>query len=274
MPPFEGKTYSLYSDSHSTTETTDEYFNTIKRLADLCLQKYAGNEKNLLAQLQKESKKKKLIGKLLAKSEDNAFFNRIKKTLKTSLSIYTKEVKNHLKHMSIFERFDSTLRTTEEQYHLYMLEIELVNRIYKHAFKSCTYKFALLPHCLRDFRLTCLSAPGDIEHTCKGCTKECYIHLAGKLLKKYNIDPYISVRMDQDKLLKEVKAKHQSVGVLGIACIPELARGMRLSIRLGIPPIGIPLDANRCARWMGKAYENSINLKALEELISQESSRK
>jgi hypothetical protein len=268
MPLFEGKTYSFYCDSHSTTETTDEYFNTIKRAADLCLQTYAGDEKNLLAQLKKESKRKKLFRRLPAKSEDNVLFNQIKKNLKTSLSIFTKEVKNHLKHMSIFDRFDSTLRTTEEQYHLYMLEIELVNRIYKHGFKGSKFKFALLPHCLRDFRLTCLSAPGDIEHTCKGCTKECYIHLAGKLLKKYNIDPYISVRMDQDKLLKEVKEKHQSVGVLGIACIPELAMGMRLSIRLGIPPVGIPLDANRCARWMGKAYENSINLKALEELIN------
>ena len=268
MLPFAGKTYSLYSDSHSTTETTDEYFTIIKKLADLCLQKYIGNEENFLAQLRKESKKKKFISKLLAKNKDNTLFSRAKKNLKTSLSIYTKEVKNHLKHMSIFDRFDSTLRTTEEQYHLYMLEIELVNRFYKHAFKSCTYKFALLPHCLRDFRLTCVSAPGDIEHICKGCTKECYIHLAGKLLKKYGIDPYISVTMDQHKLLKEVKAKHQSVGVLGIACIPELARGMRLSIRLGIPPVGIPLDANRCARWMGKAYENSLNLKALEELIN------
>jgi hypothetical protein len=215
----------------------------------------------------KKKAKKKLISRVLPGDEDKGFFNWIKNTLIASLSIYTKEVKNHLKHMSIFDRFDSTLRTTEEQYHLYMLEIELVNRIYKHAFKSCAYKFALLPHCLRDFRLKCLSAPGDIEYICKGCTKGCYIHLAGKLLKKYNIDPYISMRMDQDKLLKEVKAKHQSVGVLGIACIPELARGMRLSIRLGIPPVGIPLDANRCARWMGKAYESSINLKTLEKLI-------
>jgi hypothetical protein len=73
--------------------------------------------------------------------------------------------------------------------------------------------------------------------------------------------------MDQDTLLKEIKHKHQSVGVLGIACIPELARGMKLAIRLGIPPIGVPLDANRCARWLGKAKESSFNLKKLENLV-------
>lgn len=245
MKPVIGKTYSLYGQSN----TSDHYFNTIKQLTDLCLQTFPGyEEKQLLSQLKKIKRQ-------------------IKETLKTSLSIYTKGVKDHLKRLSLLGWFDTTLRTTEAQYHLYMLEIELVNRVYKDAFKNSQYKFALLPHCLRDFRLKCRSAPGDIEHICKGCTKECYIHQGSKILKKYGIDPYISVTMDQDRLLKEVKDKHQSVGVLGIACIPELARGMKLALSLGIPPIGVPLDANRCARWMGNAHESSFNLKELENLV-------
>jgi hypothetical protein len=73
--------------------------------------------------------------------------------------------------------------------------------------------------------------------------------------------------MDQERLLKEVKEKHGRVGVFGVACIPELARGMRLAIHLGIPPIGVPLDANRCSRWMGVAHESSFNLKELEDLL-------
>jgi hypothetical protein len=42
---------------------------------------------------------------------------------------------------------------------------------------------------------------------------------------------------------------------------------MRLCIKLGIPPVGIPLDANRCARWMKKAHESSFNIKELEKLV-------
>jgi len=271
MSPFFGKTYSLYSDSTSTTTTSDDYFKTIKKLADLCLQKYGNdgedNEKKLLFLIRKASKNKPPLNKVLRKNGNNTHSNSIKETLKKSLSTYTKAVEDHLKNLSFFKMFDSTLRTTEEQYHLYMLEIELVNRIYKDSFNRCEYKFALLPHCLRDFNLKCKAVQGDIEHICKGCTKECFILQGSTLLKKYHIDPYISMRMDQEKLLKEVKDKYQSVGVLGIACIPELARGMRLSIRLDIPPIGIPLDANRCSRWMGKAYENSFNLKELENLV-------
>jgi hypothetical protein len=76
--------------------------------------------------------------------------------------------------------------------------------------------------------------------------------------------------MDLDKLFKKIKSKHESAGALGIACVPELAMGMRLCIKLGIPPIGIPLDANRCARWMKKAHENFFNIQELEKLVMQD----
>ena len=73
--------------------------------------------------------------------------------------------------------------------------------------------------------------------------------------------------MDFDKLFRKLKSEHKSVGALGIGCVPELAQGMRLCIKLGLSPLGIPLDANRCARWMKEAHESSFNLKELEELI-------
>jgi hypothetical protein len=264
MTNFQGKSYSLYTGS----DNTDDYYETVTRLTDACLQKIPGNDaKKLLALLKKASKYKTPIHKLLKKKSGNTLPGSIKEELKNALSIYTKDVKKHLKSLSLLNRFDSALNANEEQYHLYMLEIELVNRIYLESFNQSKYKFALFPHCLRDFRLKCLSEPGDVDDICKGCTKDCYIHLGGTLLKKYGIEPYISTISDQERILKEVKNKHQSVGVLGIACIPELARGMRLALRLDIPPIGIPLDVNRCSRWMGTAYETSINLKELEKLV-------
>jgi hypothetical protein len=35
-----------------------------------------------------------------------------------------------------------------------------------------------------------------------------------------------------------------------------------------IPVVGIPLDANRCMRWMGRFEETSVNLKRLGELVN------
>jgi hypothetical protein len=257
-----GKTYSLYG---SSTET-DNYYSLIKKLTDHLLEQ-CPDVQMLLAQIQRASGNSSFLKKLSSRQVDYKFISYIKKTLKDSLAVYTTGVKGHLRTLPLSKRFDGILRTKEYQYHLYMIEIELVNRIYSERFSRSDYKFALIAHCLRDFRPECKAVSGDYESICKGCTKDCFIHLGSALLKKYGIHPFISVSIDLDKLFKKIKSEHQSVSALGIACVPELAQGMRLCIKLGIPPVGIPLDANRCARWMKECREGAFSLKELEDLI-------
>jgi hypothetical protein len=259
--PVQGKTYSLFAEGNDS----ERYFTGIKRLADLFLQRYP--DANRLLRLVQKAGKKSLLLTLQTTGADRKILRFIRETLKQSLSIYTREVASHLQTLPLAKRVDETLTTTEEQYHLYMLEIELVNRLYKEKFKRARYKFALIAHCLRDFRPECQAEKGDIEAVCRGCTEDCLIHLASVLLEKYGIDPYISMEIEQEKLFRQLKEKHPSIGALGIACVPELAQGMRLCIRTGIPPVGIPLNANRCARWMSQAHETSFNLEQLEELL-------
>ena len=259
--PVQGKTYSLFAEG----DDSERYYAEIKRLADVFLQR-CPDGKRLLGLIQKAGKKPLLLG-LKTTGADRKLLQFVRETLRQSLSIYTRNVSNHLKSLPYAKRVDSTLATTEEQYHLYMLEIELVNRIYREEFKRAEYKFALIAHCLRDFRPDCRSVKGDIEAVCRGCTEDCFIHLGSVLLEKYGIKPYISVEMEQERLFRRLKQEHPSIGALGIACIPELAMGMRLCIRTGIPPVGIPLNANRCARWMSQAHETSFNLEQLEELL-------
>ena len=249
-----GKTYSLFGKSSKS----EEYFQDIKQLTDRFLEKFYLNENELLQIIKAGAKKK---------SFEKKTFEFITNNRNKYLSKYTSGVKLHLKRMSLLQRFDATLRTKEDQYHWYMIEIELVNRINKIVFKQVDFKMTLFPHCLSDFRPRCISKAGELERICQGCTKDCHINLGSKLLRENGIEPYISITMDQKKLFKELKSKYPSMGVIGIACIPELARGMRLCQSLDIPAIGIPLDANRCARWIGKAYETSFNLNELEELI-------
>ena len=256
-----GKTYSLFARG----EDSESYYDTIKHLADVFLKRYPG-EKKLLRLIQKADKQTWLSGWKTTKT-DRQTMRFIRETLRQSFSIYTRKVANHLQSLSLAQKMDSTLTTTEDQYHLYMLEIELVNRVYKEEFKQAAYKFALFAHCLRDFRPECHAVEGDIEEVCQGCTEDCLIRLGSVLLKKYGINPYISIERNQEELFKKLKQEHPSIGALGVACIPELARGMRLCLSLGIPAVGIPLDANRCARWMGQAHETSFNLEKLEELL-------
>ncbi len=259
--PLQGKTYSLFAGG----DGSEHYYAEIKRLTDLFLQR-CSDEKRLLALIQKVGERPLLLG-LKTTGAERKTLQFIRETLKKSLSIYTQNVSKHLKTLPLAKRIDSTLATSEEKYHLYMLEIELVNRIYREEFKRASYKFALIAHCLRDFRPDCRSVEGDFEAVCRHCNEDCFIHLGSVLLEKYGIKPYISIEMDQERLFRKLKQEHPSIGALGIACIPELAMGMRLCIRTGIPPVGIPLNANRCARWMSQAHETSFNLEQLEELL-------
>lgn len=261
--PVQGQTYSLFDDQGSS----ERYFTEIKRLADLFGQRCPGAEK-LLSLVRKAGKRASLLNLRIA-AADRQCLEFIRESLRQSLFIYTCKVPQHLKTLPLTRRTDPTLTTTEEQYHLYMLEIELVNRIYRKQFRQADYKFALLAHCLRDFRPACGSTPGDIESVCRGCTEDCLLHLGSVLLEKYGITPYISVEMDQERLFRKLKKAHSSIGALGIACIPELAMGMRLCLKAGIPPVGLPINANRCARWMGQAQETSFNLEQLEELLRE-----
>jgi hypothetical protein len=259
--PVQGKTYSLFAKS----EDSELYYAEIKHLADVFLQR-CPDEKRLLGLIQ-EVGETTFLSRLKITGADRKIIQFVRECLRQSLSVYTKKVSDHLKSLSFTQKRDTTLAIREEQYHLYMVEIELVNRIYKEEFKRSNYKFALMAHCLRDFRPGCRAVEGDFEPVCRGCTENCFIHLGSVLLKKYGINPYISVEMDQERLFQRLKREHSSIGGLGIACIPELARGMRLCIRTGIPPVGIPLNANRCARWMSQAQETSFNLEQLEELL-------
>jgi hypothetical protein len=156
---------------------------------------------------------------------------------------------------------------SEEQYHLAMVEIELVNRIYAAEFRSCSKKYAFLPHCLRDLGAECRSAQRDIDYVCKGCSENCNVNHASKTLRLHGVKPYIWMTADLGALFRKVKKEGNSLGVLGIACVPELVRGMRKCLKHGVPVVGIPLDANRCARWWGEFHWNTVNLAKLESLL-------
>lgn len=256
-----GKTYSLYGGRSST----ERYYDTIRKLTDLLI--LMCPDVNMLLDHVQKAGKSSLLSKLTGRNTDKQLILFIKKVLRESLYVYTTGVDLHLKNIPISQKFDPVINTKEEQYHLYMIEIELTNRLYKKAFKQSEYKFALIAHCLKDFRPGCKSVLGEIAAICKNCTSDCLINLGGALLRKYDIQPYISATPDLKKLFWNIRSKHKSTGALGIACVPELVHGMRECIRAGIAPVGIPVDANRCSRWMEETHETSYNLKELEGLI-------
>jgi hypothetical protein len=259
-----GKTYSLFGSEPSTAE----YYRKISTLADRLLE-LKPDILNLIRTLEQASSKKRFLKKQLRVSAPSKsdLIHLVVTTARDVLSPHTALVNTHLKGLSFLKRWDSTLFTSEKQYHLYMLLIELANRAWGEAFRKAGRKIAFLPYCLRDLSANCRSGPGELDYICKGCSKDCYVNRVSALLREARVEPYLWMNASLKPLLRKLRSQESSIGVLGVACIPELVRGMRLCIGLDIPVVGIPLNANRCMRWMGAFHPTSVDLDALSKLV-------
>jgi hypothetical protein len=257
-----GKTYSLFANSDSTSE----YFMGISALANEILENYADISK-VINDLSQFSSKKRALKKVLGnlKSSDN--MSTILRTIDPHLRKYTESTEEHLRTIKFSGLLDRRLATSREQYHLYMLEIELTNRLFENEFKKADKKIALLPYCLRDLSVKCRSEKKGFDFQCKQCSAKCFQNHASDILKKHHIEPFIWMEGDMKQLAKYTLKQRKSLGVLGIACIPELTWGMRDCRKNNIPVVGIPLNANRCIRWFGEFLPNSVDLTELEKLV-------
>jgi hypothetical protein len=260
-----GKTYSLFGSGPSTAE----YYRKISALADRVLE-FEPDIPDLIRTLEPASRKKRSLKKQLHVSgpSQHGLVHFVVTAARDLLAPYTALVNEHLKELSFLKRWEGTLFTSEEQYHLYMLMIELANRAWGDAFRRVGRRIAFLPYCLRDLGANCRSGPGELDIICKGCSKDCYVNRVSALLREARVEPYLWMNADLKSLLRDLRDREGGIGVLGVACIPELFRGMRLCMGLDIPVVGIPLNANRCIRWMGAFRPTSVDLEALSKRVS------
>lgn len=260
MDKITGKTYTLYGGE----STSDGFYSKLQQSADRIILMYGNDPLALLNLISSTSQRKSHIRKA---EKYNSLFSELMIIIRNEFSAYLTNIDKHLKSLSFRQSYDKTLAASPDQYLLYMLEIELTNRINIPLLSQCSEILAMLPHCLRDFSRTCLSSPDEVDYLCRGCSRVCTINRLSRLLKSKRIKPYIWMEADLKKLFTSYHKSDKSIGILGIACIPELAAGMRLCRKYNVPAAGIPLDANRCRRWMGSFHDNSVNLNKLEELL-------
>jgi len=258
-----GKTYSLYGEK----DNSDCFYLNLTETTNLILQNFK-NEYALLEFLREISGRKRTLKKESKQNPVRTPLGNILRSAEETLSKYFTDIDSHLENLTLSEKCDSTLTTSREQYLLYMLEIEIVNRINKEKFNSSEPKYAFLPHCLHDLDQDCLSASDGTDYVCKSCSKNCSINAVTKLMKHRDIKAYIWREADLKKIFRLAKASGENIGAFGIACLPELVNGLRLCAKYDVPAIGVPLDANRCVRWMGDFYPNSVNEKKILSLLN------
>lgn len=262
--PVTGKTYTLFGNNLAT----GQYYSMIRQITDSLLQQYSMNEHQLLEYIRIYSEKRQFLKRIRGKNTGITMLAGILRRLDEALQSYATDIEEHISSAPVYKILtDRRLLTTREQYYLYMTEIELVNRLNKAVFTGSNYKIALLPYCLREKQSDCKAEPDEIDYVCKGCSKTCYINSISKLLRENKVNPYIWRQAKLSRLLRQLIYQHGEVGVLGVACIVELAWGMRLCIKARVPVVGLPLNANRCMRWMGDFYPNSIDLYEMERLV-------
>jgi hypothetical protein len=260
--PVFGKTYTLFGQSDSTIE----YYNTIRMVADKILV-LNSDIRDVVEKLAKFSAKKRILKKSLKYQESDNLMSVILNLADTHLKRYTEKTEEHLSSLPVSRIWDRRLATSREQYHLYMVEIELTNRLFAGEFKKADKKIALLPYCLQDFSVKCKSEKNGFDYQCGHCSGRCYQNHASQILKAHSIDPYIWMGGNMKQLAKYTLKDKRTFGVLGIACIPELTWGMRNCRKNNIPVVGIALNANRCIRWFGEFFPNSVDLAELEKLV-------
>jgi hypothetical protein len=261
-PPVTGKTFSLFG----IADSTEGYYRTVRELADACLVRQP-DIAVLIAEVRRLGKRPRLA-RSLSSGDGPSLAHFLVQTASTRLSPYTQAVHQHLRELSLLKRLDGVLSFTEVQYHLAMLEIELMNRANDEQFRKTRRKLAFLPHCLRDLEADCRSAPHDIDFACKGCSVRCNVNSISTLLRQHGVEPYIWMQANLKALFRKLKDEEGGLGVMGIACVPELVRGMRMCTKLEVPVVGAPLNANRCARWMREFLPTSINLDAVGRLLA------
>jgi hypothetical protein len=259
----EGKTYSLFGNSDSTSG----YYETIKRLADRSCE-IMPDKRKLIDEIRKFSSGKRRLKKSLEKVECNDPGSVILNMIDPALKVYTGKAAEHLATLPLSKIWDRRLATSREQYHLYMLEIELTNRLNRDEFLSTDTKIALMPYCLQDFSADCKSERNGFDYQCRSCSGNCFQNHASAILKDNNIEPYIWMEGNMKHLAKYTLSQNKTFGVIGIACIPELTFGMRDCRNKKIPVVGLPLNANRCIRWFGEFFQNSIDLNELENVVA------
>jgi len=185
--PVEGKTYSLFGRNSSPSV----YYALIEDLANRVLL-INSDLTAVIETIRRFSFRKKYLADQLMKPIQGSFVSGCIHMLNENLSQFTQKTNEHLKQISLADYLlDRRLGTTREQYHLYMLEIELTNRQNTKDFIKADRKIALMPHCLRDFAVECKSEINGIDYQCRHCSGMCFQNYASRILKQQGIEPYI-----------------------------------------------------------------------------------
>lgn len=155
-------------------------------------------------------------------------------------------------------------------YHLNMVGAELLNRALRSDFLRTGRTELLLPGCMRAKTAgECQAKPDQLGLKCTGCTPGCRVHQLTLLGARQEFQ--VRIAAHESEVLADGGAERlraEDVGVVGVACVPNLISGGWKLQAHGIPAQCVLLECSGCQKhWRQECTPTDLNLRQLERVI-------
>ncbi|WP_424354215.1 DUF116 domain-containing protein [Methanobacterium sp. MBAC-LM] len=195
---------------------------------------------------------------------------------KFAIGQYTANVDKFLAekhHEHLFQEDVIFCGRREVEYHLNMVGAEIMNRSFRKEFEKRQRKALILPGCMKySARAKCRAQDTDLGLKCMGCSKNCNVNELTKMGDENHFEVYI-VSHESSAFSKSTEEDRNELGIIGVACVPNLIAGGWKAVSLGIPAQCVLLDYSSCKNhWDEEGFPTSINLNQLMTLLCTDKS--
>ena len=171
------------------------------------------------------------------------------------------------------DRDDHELRRTPKPFYL----LEAINyKVYdeynRKLFNATRDTLIILPDCLSLHNPDCQKTDGKWGDDCRECTPDCQAYKVMDLAGTYGAQVHFSKRKLSEQL-DHYNDRSKNLGVIGIACLLMLAKGMRTAMDLGIPVRGVPLNFCGCEHWNDQPFASEFPIERLEAILKEKYGR-
>ena len=185
------------------------------------------------------------------------------------LGIYTSQLEKFLNNIDEkYKNREDLIYCSKNriQYFFNMIAAEIMNEVYRNEFLRCDVKKIFVPSCMKQVVKPCRCVKGQMGYSCRQCNNSCNIYMLNKILEETSIEVCI---IPHETTINTLKVNDKSkVGIIGVACIPNLMSGGWKALRLGFIPQCVLLDYSGCENhWLDKGIMTSINLNRLKKVL-------
>jgi hypothetical protein len=161
------------------------------------------------------------------------------------------------------------VQSSPERYLRHLLCVAVLNRLYREEFLKTDHRLIVLPECLKNYGPDiCCKIERKNHSECAHCLADCQVNLVSETFVNNKTDLILEPE-DVDKMATDWRAKHGTVGIVGVACILTLASGFKSTLKQKHPTQGVFLNYSSCGHHWNKLkpYNTRFSLTQLARVM-------